>query len=225
MDTKTDKLTIGYAGTLNAFQARPGAPKWRNVLRNWFWLYRAENINFHTRSGYYLFRGIAALAREYPEAARQLEVQLWGRIDPVNQIQVQEMGIQEIVRIEGYMTKAETVARLNRCDALFLPLESEKEGQKPLFIPGKLYEYLNLRKPVLALAGPSDCRDILMESGLGIVCDPFDETEIAAALRQLILDRDQLAQRFQPNEPYIEGFRFEKITRRLAGIFDTVLDR
>ena len=93
-----------------------------------------------------------------------MQLRLWGNVDSRNGLQAKKLGISDMVKIEGYKQKEESLALLRSCDLLFLPLESETKAGKPLFIPGKLFEYLKIGKPVLALGGQSDCIDILKKS-------------------------------------------------------------
>ena len=148
----TKPLRIGYAGTLMGFDPATDVLL-EGGLKSWFWTFKPNNLNFQTRSGYYLFKGIETLSKRRKLTADDLQIELWGNIESKNETQVSEMGLTDLVNISGFCSREETKAKLLDCDLLYLPLESEKDGQKPLFIPGKLYEYLQLRKPILALAG------------------------------------------------------------------------
>lgn len=216
-------LTIGYAGTLMSFDLNTPVGG-NHPLKQWFWGYKPDNINFTTRSGYYIFKGIQRCKEKYGLTGSQLQLDLWGNIDPGNQQQVEEFGIQDMVQISGHRSKEETLNRMNECDVLLLPLESEKNGQKPLFIPGKLYDYLLLEKPILALCGESDCLDILTKSGLGAVASPYDEDAIADLLHDLCQHQGELRQKYPPNQEYIDTFDVRHLTGQLAQIFNQVLD-
>lgn len=221
MASNPSRLRIGYAGSLKAYDPQIAAKRKFGKWSEWIWTYRVDNIKPETRSGYYLFKGMELFQAKYPELASQLLVHMWGMIAPKNQEQAIEMGLADNVKIEGYKSKDETVSLLDRCDVLFLPLESGKAGQKPLFIPGKLYEYLKLGKPILAFADESDCVDILRKSGLGLICSPYDANAIADTLATLVKKRGDLSKRYTPDIEYIEEhFNFRNITRKLSQVFD-----
>ena len=80
----------------------------------------------------------------------------------------------------------ESIRRIEQCDFALIPLESEKEGQKPIHIPGKIYEFLKLEKRMLLLAEESDCREIAEKSGLAVFARPKDSENIADILKGLI---------------------------------------
>jgi len=217
-------LTIGYAGNLQGWDPRANEKsKILRALRDWTWSYQPRNLDASSRSGYYLFQGLQAFSSKYPSLLDSIRIKLWGRIRRLNQEQVNEYELTSLVEIGGYLDRSESYKKLLSCDVLFLPLESSGRDQRPLFIPGKLYEYLRTRKPVLALAEESDCVEILRESGLGIICSPFDSEHIADTLAYLVSNKRELPNLYAPNNDVIERFSFEHIVRGMAGVFDDVL--
>jgi glycosyltransferase involved in cell wall biosynthesis len=216
-------LKLGFGGTL--FRHRPGIDDRRSLgrwIKEWFWEYRPDFFIPTSRCGYYLFRGIARFKEKYPALVPLLQVEIWGNIDPENGRQVNALGIQDIVTVEGYRDRAASRAKLETCDALFLPLELAKAGYKPLLIPGKVFEYLQVGKPVLTIGQDSDAVDIMKRSGLGIVHGPEDVEGIADSLRQLILDKAVLGEKYPADRVYIEQFDFRNLTRKLGEIFEEV---
>ena len=184
-----------------------------------FQVYKVHNITWETRTGYYLFRGIRALLDTHPELSQRFHLTMWGNIFPGNLQQIEQLGLQEVVSVEGFVDREEMLRRLEASDVLFLPLESAKDGQAPLHIPGKLYDYLSLGKPVWALAQQSDCREILSKAGVGVFSDPLDEASIAETLKYLIDHKAQLAERHAPDWDYINTeFRYAVLCKRLAGM-------
>ena len=80
---------------------------------------------------------------------------------------------------------------------------------------------MKIGKPILALAEDSDCKDMLLKSGLGIVCNPFDENKIAETLHEIISNFDSIKERYKPNIDYIEtNFNFRNITSKVAEVFN-----
>lgn len=211
-------LRIGYAGSLKAHV--PGAEHrpWWGKLTDWFWTYRNRSLQHHTRSGYYLLKGVAEFAKQFPASAKLLKVQLWGMIEAENATQVKSFGISELVEIDGYFSKSESLERLGACDVLFLPLETAED---PLFIPGKIFDYLQLGKPVLVLGPDSDCTRILERAGVGIRVNPEDSLAVANALQQLVQQKDKLGELYSVDREYVEtNFHFRNLARRMAEVFE-----
>jgi len=135
---------------------------------------------------------------------------------------IREQQLTEIVRYVGYVPHQTSLRYLAESSALFLcqiPVYESATSK----LSGKLFEYLYMRKPVLALTLPGLTADILSRSGLGTVVDPTDRPGIKKAIRELYLAwRDRHAPP-TVDEAYIEGFDRTRQTKRLAAIFDRVL--
>ncbi|MCA6362427.1 MAG: glycosyltransferase [Bacteroidetes bacterium] len=217
----TDKLVIAYAGSLAYFDPAKYASK--SLLSRMFGTYQVDNLDISTRSAYYLFAGLKHLLQQHPEYAQKITLHFWGAIDKRTAAQAVKMGVEACVQIESYKAKADSLHTLQQADVLFLPLETEKSGQRPLFIPGKLYEYLATGKPVLAVAGASDCTDILRSAGTGIIVDPFDAAAIAAALKGLCDNKQRLGEIYRVNEDVVKEYSFDVIAGKMVGVFEKVL--
>lgn len=222
MHTDQSPLRIAYAGTLAWFDPAIH-PRPQYSWKNWFWGFKALHVDFTTRSGYYLFLGLQELMRRDVQWQYRVRVDLWGLIDKGNVEQVKKMGLENMVSIRGYSPKEESFRKLSEADVMFLPLESGRDGNRPIYIPGKLFELLLLGKPVLALAEPSDCREILERSGLACLALPRNPAQVADAIEHLFKHRHELQKYFSPETDYIEGFRAASKTGELAAIFDRVL--
>lgn len=215
-------LRIGYAGSLAGFDPEKGRRHLPAVF-NWFWTYSVDNVDQSTRSGYYLFKAIQNGIAKGKFTSGDICFDFWGLIDPLNQIQAQQMGLSTMINIGGYTSKAESKQRLAQCDVLFLPMECGKDGIPTLFIPGKLFEYMQVGKPVLCLTNGGDCADILKASGLGILADPYNVEEVTDRLAELISEHQRGANTQIANHEYIQQFEFSRITKKLANEFDNLL--
>lgn len=220
----TKPLTIGYSGSLAFYEGEHQPVRGGGVLRNWFWTYNHMVTDPSTRSASFLFRAISELRKKHPVTAADVRVQLWGKIDPLYLKQAEELKIADLLTVEGYLSKSVSLSRTASCDVLFLPMESATSEGKPLFIPGKAYEYMNAGKPVLALSSPCDCMSILEPTGLLARFEPADYDGISDWLWKAISDRSFL-ESYRPNTAYIEQYSFRKITERVAGVFDEVLHK
>ncbi|CAN5268613.1 hypothetical protein BH09BAC5_BH09BAC5_11340 [soil metagenome] len=218
-------LVIGYSGSLSFFDGdEKFGSKRKCSLRDWVWTYNYKVTDPTTRSAYYLFKAISMLKKKYNITPEQLIIDLWGNIHPGNIELAIKLGISDIVQISGYLPKNESIKRLSRCDILFLPMESATGKNKPLFIPGKAFEYMKSGRPILSLAGSCDCLDILKPSGLLIEFNPTDSNNIADYIYKLISER-KLLENFIVDTNYIKQFSFQNITKKLVQVFDDVLKK
>lgn len=213
----TNQINIGYGGFLQFFDGDRA-----DVKQNWFSSkfinYRIDNIDHQVRSAFYLFKAISEFKRQYPSLAVKLHLHLWGKIEDGNAQLAHDMGISELVEISGPLSKIENLKKLESMDVLFLPMEIGKGDSKSLFIPGKVYEYLLLKKPILGIGGDSDARDLLLESRAAKVFEPNATDRIVDYLKTAIVNKDLLS--FEPNLGLIKAKSFDCLTDELVHIFN-----
>jgi hypothetical protein len=221
MATKTP-LIIAYSGTLEAYE--PPKNRWLKALLSLVWTYKNNSIDASTRSALYLIKAVAILKERFGISPDELSIQLWGNIDAKHLEWFKSHNVSEYFTIEGFTDKNTSMQKLSKADLLFLPLErATQKGQKTLFIPGKLYDYLKLRKPILALCEASDCKDLVMASGLGFCFEPDQAEEIAKGLFPVI-KQPQLLSALKPNEAVITACSFSERTKSLASVFNNLLN-
>lgn len=219
MDSKP--IIIAYSGSLDAFNPSRKNKAWSRVLK-WFWTYKHDAVDASTRSAYFLIKAVRILKDSHGIVPSQIRFDFWGNIHPLNAKQAADEGVSEYFNFGTYMPKIESLERLGKAQMLFLPLEKSNSVEHgTLFIPGKLYEYLNTGKPVLGLCEKSDCRDILEASGLGVCLDPDNPMEIASKLLDFI-NHPETLKKLTPEKEYISRFDFKVKASELAKVFDSL---
>lgn len=92
---------------------------------------------------------------------------------------VKEIGIESNVTYTGYLTHSESIRFLRYADALLL--FSPKVKTERIIIPGKLYEYLAARKPIINIGmKDSNTAKIIEECNAGINVDRSEKSEITS---------------------------------------------
>ncbi|MBI3302272.1 MAG: glycosyltransferase [Deltaproteobacteria bacterium] len=167
------------------------------------------------------FQAIKELIAENPEVSAHLRVNFIGTKRGKYDSYIRQNNLDSQINYVGYVPHADSVQYLADSDVLFLCQipEYESAGVK---LPGKLFEYLYLRKPVLALTLPGVTIDILERTGLGMVVNPNDVPGTKRALLDLYQQWQQQQWRFTPNDAVIGAFDRVQLTERLAVIFDAV---
>ncbi len=132
---------------------------------------------------------------------------------------IQQNRLDANVRYIGYVPHQTSLRYLAESDVLFLCQIPVYESATTK-LSGKLFEYLYMRKPILALTLPGLTTDILSRSGLGVAVDPDDRPGIKKALRDLYLRWREGGRRPDADEAYIATFDRARQTERLAGLFD-----
>ena len=113
-----------------------------------------------------------------PEARRRLRVRLVGPYDSGYEDRSIALGLKGIVEFTGPRSHAETRALQHAADLLLL----WKPRGAPTMVPGKLYEYLDSGRPILALLPAEDEAARLVERAGGARLEPGDRGALARAL-------------------------------------------
>lgn len=113
-----------------------------------------------------LWDALAAKCREDSAFRSRLQIRLAGKTDPEIISAIRERGLGDNLVNLGYLPHEQTVAEQRGADILLLPLRQEPEYAKVL--PGKIFEYIAARRPVLGI-GQSDgaAAAVLRDAGAG----------------------------------------------------------
>ena len=86
-----------------------------------------------------------------------------------------------MVNLKGYLPHRESLAYLLQGDMLLLTLNSGIGGE--VIYPAKVFEYLAVNKPILALVPEGVSVELVRSTKSGVVVDPDDMEEIKRAIR------------------------------------------
>ena len=89
--------------------------------------------------------------------------------------------------------------------------------------PGKVYEYIGARKPILACVPEGFIRQTLKETEAAFIVDPTDVDGIASMVRQLhdLFTSKKLP---MPREDVIEKYNRIELTNELSKIFGFLVE-
>jgi hypothetical protein len=160
--------------------------------------------------------GLERFVASQPKAADRLRVELIGRRSPEVEAVARPFTAPDrlgpVLELIDFVPRAEALDRVRRATAALVML-----GGGPgmsLFVSGKLFDYVGLDRPILAMVPPGDARGVLADLDWGIVADP-EPASVAAALGRLWAG-DYRRGTADP------GGRFDRrsLTRDLAAILD-----
>jgi glycosyltransferase involved in cell wall biosynthesis len=90
------------------------------------------------------------------------------------------------------------------------------------FYTGKIFEYMNTGRPVVAVLPKGAASDLVNESKIGLVADTDDVKAIKKVIAQYYKDWSEGKLCFSPDREVIESFERKKLTEKLAEVFDSV---
>jgi len=214
-----DAPTAPFRVLRNAFEESDfvGAPPARE--RDVFRIVHAGTVYGAKQDTTAFFRALTKVRASGAFGGKRLEVVFAGKVDAHAVDAARAAGASDVLALAGFVTHAESV-RLMRTATLNLLLTWSAPGPVADGVcPGKMYEQMAARRPVLALALPTcEAVALLAESGGALVADPHDEAAIADALRRFAAaDRaGDAASAAPPRAASIERFSRKSVARELA---------
>lgn len=127
-----------------------------------------------------LLAAIGEMKREGELSADDIQLSLIGPVREHEQRMVKQHSIADIVALEQPVPHHTCLQRLKNADLLLLV-----QTKAPLCIPGKLYEYIAVGKPVLTIASDGATADLVAE-GIGGCIDPADFAGLKTCLLDLV---------------------------------------
>ena len=125
-----------------------------------------------------LWKVLGEMAREDPWFRQSLRLRLVGKVDAEVFQAIREAGLEDNVVALGYCGHEAAVREQRAATVLLLPLRNDPQ-YRPI-LPGKLFEYLAARRPVLGIGQPDGAMaQVLTATRAGITADWSD----AAAMR------------------------------------------
>jgi len=154
-----------------------------------------------------------------PEARRRVRARFAGPYETGYEDRAIALGLKGIVDFLGPRPHAETLALQRRAEVLLL----WKPRNYPTMVPGKLYEYLDSGRPILAVLPPGDEAGALVARAGGELVTPGDRAALAASL-----ERRYMAWKAGEAPPaarpaWLDEHTRERLAARLAGVLDELV--
>lgn len=167
------------------------------------------------------FRALSRLKKEGQVSAAKLRIELRASgFDDVYAPLVRELALDDLVHFLPALPYQQALQDGSGADGLMLFQAANCDHQ----IPAKLYEYLRLRKPILALTSESgDTAAVLRESGGATIVDLASEEAIYRALPAFLASL-QADQHSLPDEQKVMRYSRENQARELAACFSQLVN-
>lgn len=191
----------------------PGPPRSKAGPEGRFTISHVGSV-FSWRTADPFLEAVRRLVRDGVVPADRIAVNLVGKGTDLDFLELKRLGV---LRDVGFVSHPEAVRWMQAADVLLL-INTERTN-----IPGKTFEYLAARRPILAAVRPGPTADLIREMRAGVVVPPDEPGRIAGAVRQLY-ERwlaDELVCR--TDDDAVGRYTRRECTRRLAELFDRVI--
>ena len=170
-----------------------------------------------------LLRALEQLVQQRRIDPERFQLHIVGRVGEDVRRRLQRAPVP--VAIEPYVPFRESVRRLQSADALLLIVDDSPHSRD--IVPGKLFEYLAVHRPVVAIGPPdSEVGAILEETQAGQIIAPDQIDLLADALATLYRawETDRMSERIaQIRTEAVQRYSRYHLTHRFAQVLDTVV--
>ena len=130
-----------------------------------------------------LWQVLGKMAAEDPAFRQALRIRLAGKVDREVLQSMEDNGLKDNIIALGYCSHPRAVREQRAASVLLLPLRNDPQ-YRPI-LPGKLFEYLAARRPVLGI-GQTDgaMARVIGEAHAGVTLDWADASALEAFLRE-----------------------------------------
>lgn len=176
-----------------------------------------SGVFYGDRTPKFFLRALRRVFELDPETRGNIEAVFVGNFHEQHAKLVRSLGLEDSVTVTGYLEHVASIQQILTSDVLWLMLENDTQS------PGKLYEYIGARKPILASVPDGFIRQTVLETGAGFITDPHDVEAIARTI--LDLYKLQRAGQFPtPKEEIVQKYDRIGLTRELSRIFGFLLE-
>lgn len=169
-----------------------------------------------------LWKALGELKQENPDLSGVLKIHLIGQTDETIITEIEEEGLLENLVVNSHMQHLEGLQLLAKSQILLLPLNDAPNVRG--ILPGKMYEYMALRRPILAIGPPDgDFARIIDETRTGFVHAFTDQQGIKDTIVKLFADFK--AGRLEVNSSDYERFSRKNLAREIINLpFASTMD-
>ena len=163
----------------------------------------------------YFLQALHDLYEQRPKLRGRIEALFLGTFRDENLKLVTKLGLQDSVTVRGYCSHRDTVQQLLESDVLWM-IVGDDVGS-----PGKTYEYIGARKPILGCAPEGFIKSTILEAG-GVVVAPTDVVGIKNALLGFYeqFEKHKLQ---GPPDHVVQKYNRVALTGSLVKIFESLM--
>lgn len=190
---------------------------------------RQQNVNFTyagsftiNRDPCFFLQAVKEVLGENSNLKGKIKISFLGFTHYKHKKLTETLGLNDIVSFQANLSPRETAKFLQKESDICLLFQRESEGGKTA-IPGKLYEYLACRKPILCMDDNGATTEFLTKIGSNLNTDYENIKKIKHLIKTIIKNYQELKRNYTWDNDFLDDFNREKQTEKLAKIFSEVL--
>jgi len=173
---------------------------------------------YEARSSAPFLEGVALALATDPGLKENFRVVFVGQHDLLTAAAIDRLSLDKVVSQVGIVSHRRSIEHLAGADLLLL-IPGPGEGT----MPGKVYEYLAARKPILALSDEGPVSALISSTSAGVVVSPEDIPGIAAAILSLYHAKTVNTTYGHVDNKVLKQFDRREIARNTASLLDDLV--
>ena len=164
----------------------------------------------------YFLKAFKEISLEKPEIAANIELHFIGLLRIENQKLIRKLHLEEFVKDFGYIEHSDAVRQLISSDVCWFMIGNKKNIDA--LRPGKLYEYIGAKKPIIACVPEGAAKNALQKYGAAFYTDPIDINNIKKTIYNVydLYQKDELP---KPDDEFVQQYRRDFLTEQLCKEF------
>lgn len=171
------------------------------------------------RNPHVLWKALQNILQRNTEFGQRIQIQLLGPLDNSVNESIAAHGLQQYVTKVHFMPHSEVIQRLCQSQVLLLPINNTPNVGGVL--PGKLYEYMGAKRPIICItAAGTDSERLMQESGVALLCGYND----VQCMEDIVLS---LFEKYKNNQlatstTNVEKFSRQNLCKQFFALFDSL---
>ena len=213
--TFSDVVIISHGYDQEDFDTITAQPKPQNKM---VLMYSGIFLVYNTPE--YFLKAFKQLTIERTDIASNIELHFVGFLNKENQKLIRILNLQSFVKDHGYVSHTESIAKIKSADVLWFMVG--KRRNIDAILPGKVYEYIGSRKPIIACVPEGAAKMAAIEYKAAFITEPDNIEQIKNTILEVytLFKEGKLP---VPDEKFVESFRRDFLTEQLAKQMNNVL--
>jgi hypothetical protein len=174
------------------------------------------------RNPFYMLDNVFELVNEGKVEINKVRFVFVGRMGGEIRDYVMKSPLNRSIEYIPYVTHSESINYLMNADAMLLLIDEDKYSK--MILSGKVFEYLGAAritgKPIFAIAGNGEAKDLIEETKAGIVTPHNNPMQLKENFLKLYNGFFENKQTFSPDPEAIKKYERKLLTEQLARLFN-----
>lgn len=169
-------------------------------------------VFYGERTPKYFFQALDLLFKQNPYLRDRIEVYFIGTVKDEDKNLVNKYNLGGVVSFLGYLDHKKCISYIKSSDLLWMMLDNDVQS------PGKIYEYIGAKKPILANVPEGFIKQTIIEFEYNTVLPPFDIDQTAEAIK-MYYQKFESGENINIDEEKINMYNRVELTNKLSKIF------